>query len=44
MGKHMTKEQQYTIEVLLQTPMSLREIGEVIGVSTVRSRFVVGSG
>ena len=30
----MTKEQRYTIEALLQTPMSLREIGEVIGVST----------
>ena len=30
----MTKEQRYTIDALLQTPMSLREIGEVIGVST----------
>ena len=30
----MTREQRYTIEALLQTPMSLREIGEVIGVST----------
>ncbi len=30
---HLTKEQRYTIEVLLQTPMSLKEIGEVIGVS-----------
>ena len=30
----MTREQRYTIEMLLQTPMSLREIGEVIGVST----------
>ena len=29
----MTREQRYTIEALLQTPMSLREIGEVIGVS-----------
>ncbi len=33
--KHLTREQRYTIEMLLQTPMSLREIGEVIGVSTV---------
>ena len=32
--KHLTKEQRYTIDALLQTPMSLREIGEVIGVST----------
>ena len=32
--KHLTKEQRYSIEVLLQTPMSLRDIGEVIGVST----------
>ena len=32
--KHLTREQRYTIESLLQTPMSLREIGEVIGVST----------
>ena len=32
--KHLTREQRYTIEMLLQTPMSLREIGEVIGVST----------
>ena len=32
--KHLTREQRYTIEALLQTPMSLREIGEVIGVST----------
>ena len=31
--KHLTREQRYTIEALLQTPMSLREIGEVIGVS-----------
>ncbi len=31
--KHLTREQGYTIEALLQTPMSLREIGEVIGVS-----------
>ena len=31
--KHLTREQRYTIEMLLQTPMSLREIGEVIGVS-----------
>ena len=30
----MTREQRYAIEALLQTPMSLREIGEVIGVST----------
>ena len=29
--KHLTREQRYTIEALLQTPMSLREIGEVIG-------------
>ena len=32
--KHLTRGQRYTIEALLQTPMSLREIGEVIGVST----------
>ena len=32
--KHMTRKQRYTIEALLQTSMSLREIGEVIGVST----------
>ena len=32
--KHLTREQRYTIEALLQTPMSLREIGEMIGVST----------
>ena len=32
--KHLTREQRYTIEALLQTPMSMREIGEVIGVST----------
>ena len=32
--KHLTREQRYTIEALLQTPMSRREIGEVIGVST----------
>ena len=32
--KHLTREQRYAIEALLQTPMSLREIGEVIGVST----------
>jgi IS30 family transposase len=32
--KHLTKELRYTIDALLQTPMSLREIGEVIGVST----------
>ncbi|MBQ2525981.1 MAG: helix-turn-helix domain-containing protein [Bacteroidales bacterium] len=32
--KHLTREQRYTIDALLQTPMSLREIGEVIGVST----------
>ena len=32
--KHLTREQRYTIEASLQTPMSLREIGEVIGVST----------
>ena len=32
--KHLTREQRYTIAMLLQTPMSLREIGEVIGVST----------
>ena len=32
--KHLTKEQRNTIEMLLQTPMILREIGEVIGVST----------
>lgn len=31
--KHLTREQRYAIEALLQTPMSLREIGEVIGVS-----------
>ena len=31
--KHLTKEQRYTIDALLQTPMILREIGEVIGVS-----------
>ena len=31
--KHLTREQRYTIEALLQTPMSLREIGDVIGVS-----------
>ena len=31
--KHLTREQGYTIEALLQTPMSLRERGEVIGVS-----------
>ena len=30
----MTREQRYTIEMLLQTPMNLREIGEVIGVRT----------
>ena len=30
--KHLTREQRYTIEALLQTPMSLREIGEMIGV------------
>ncbi len=30
----MTREQRYTIEALLQTPMSLREIGEAIGVSS----------
>lgn len=29
----MTGEQRYSIEALLQTPMSLREIGDVIGVS-----------
>ena len=28
--KHLTKEQRYTIDALLQTPMSLREIGEVV--------------
>ncbi len=28
--KHLAREQRYTIEALL-TPMSLREIGEVIG-------------
>ena len=33
--KHLTREQRYTIEALLQTTMSLREIGEVIGVSTL---------
>ena len=32
--KHLTREQRYTIEALLQTPMNLRETGEVIGVST----------
>ncbi len=32
--KHLTREQRYTIESLLQTPMNLREIGEVIGVRT----------
>ena len=32
--KHLTREQRYTIEMLLQTPMNLREIGEEIGVST----------
>lgn len=32
--KHLTRELRYTIEALLQTQMSLREIGEVIGVST----------
>ena len=32
--KHLTREQRFTIERLLQRPMSLREIGEVIGVST----------
>lgn len=32
--KHLTREQRYAIEALLQTPMSLREIGEVISVST----------
>ncbi len=39
--KHLTREQRYTIEALLQTPMSLREIGEVIGVSCslVLSRY-----
>ena len=26
--KHLTKEQRYTIEMLLQTPMSLREIAK----------------
>ena len=31
--KHLTREQRYTIEALLQTPMSLRVIGEVIGVN-----------
>jgi Transposase and inactivated derivatives, IS30 family len=31
--KHLTREQRYTIEALLQTSMSLREIAEVIGVS-----------
>ncbi len=30
--KHLTREQRYMIELLLQTPMSLKEIGEVIGV------------
>ena len=30
--KHLTREQRYTIEALLQTPISLREIREVIGV------------
>ena len=32
--KHLTREQRFTIERLLQRPMSLREIVEVIGVST----------
>ena len=32
--KHLTREQRYTIEALLQTPMSQREMGEVIGGST----------
>ena len=32
--QHLTREQRHTIEALLQIPMSLREIGEVIGVST----------
>ncbi len=31
--KHLTGEQRNTIEALLQTPMSLREIGDIIGVS-----------
>ena len=30
--KNLTREQRYTIEALLQTPISLREIREVIGV------------
>ena len=30
--KNFTREQRYSIKALLQTPMSLREIGEVIGV------------
>ena len=32
--RHLTREQRYTIEVLLQTQMSVWEIGEVIGGST----------
>ena len=31
--KHLTIEQRYAIDVLLQTPRSLREISEIIGVS-----------
>ncbi len=30
--KHLTKEQRYTIDELLQTPMSLREIGMLAGI------------
>ena len=41
--KHLTREQRYTIEALLQTPMSLRETGEVIGVSACPvSHWVTG--
>ena len=29
-NKHLTRDQRYTIEALLQTPMSLKEIGQVI--------------
>ncbi len=32
--KHLTRAQRYTIETLLETSMSLREIEEVIVVST----------
>ena len=34
--KHLTREQRFTIEALLQTPMSLKKIGEVIGSAQAR--------